>query len=264
MKFSATSSRSVASACRGCDDNRVAGILRRLHSHGRTLAESTVEHQAFACCLRQLTQQATFADVLLKLGIRRMQSSQNASVPFALCIFAQIDQHVGLCDQVQRLLRRVCPAASSDVLLMRAVMHVRGNCDVHHRWIGEVQSIHQRDHSGSRYARCAALLAHHSDPVCAVTQRPQPGDMIGVQMRIDRLDQLQVQLAHQLQVAIDLLQHGIDDQCLTAAATRDQVGVGAGNRLKELAEDRCLPPPVPLVIASLVDWVMNRSTRLIA
>ena len=50
-----------------------AGILRCLHGHGRALAEGTVEQQAFAGCLRQNMQQATGADVFLKLGIRRMQ-----------------------------------------------------------------------------------------------------------------------------------------------------------------------------------------------
>jgi hypothetical protein len=51
--------------------------------------------------------------------------------------------------------------------------------------------------------------------------------------------------------------------CRGAATTRDHVGIGAGNRLEELTEDHRLPPPVKIVVAGLVDQVMNRSTRLI-
>ena len=83
----------------------------------------------------------------------------------------------------------------------------------------------------------ARLLAHDSDALRAIPQRPKPGDMIGVQVRIDRLHQLQVEFAHQLQVAIDLLQHRIDDQRLTATARGEHVGVGAGRRIEELTED---------------------------
>ena len=83
----------------------------------------------------------------------------------------------------------------------------------------------------------AGLLAHHGDAARPVAQRAEAGDVIGVQMRIDRLHQLQVELADELQVAIDLLQHRIDDQRLAAAAGRKQVGVGAGRRVEQLAED---------------------------
>ena len=72
----------------------------------------------------------------------------------------------------------------------------------------------------------ARLLAHHGDAVGAVAQRPEPGDVIGVQVRVDRLDQLQIELAHELQVAIDLLEHRIDDQRLAAAPAGEEVAVG--------------------------------------
>ncbi len=63
----------------------------------------------------------------------------------------------------------------------------------------------------------AGLLAHNGDAARAVAQRAEAGDVVGVQMGVDRLHQLEVKLADKLQVAIDLLQHGIDDQRLTAA-----------------------------------------------
>ena len=82
-----------------------------------------------------------------------------------------------------------------------------------------------------------ALLAHHGDALRPVAQRAQPGDMVGMQMRIDGLDQFQIELAHQLQVAVNLLQHGIDDQCLPAGAAGEQIGIGARNLIEQLTED---------------------------
>ncbi len=81
------------------------------------------------------------------------------------------------------------------------------------------------------------LLAHHRDAMGAVAQRAEPGDVIGVQMGIDRLDQLEVKLAHELQVAIDLFQHRIDDQRLAALPAGEEIGVGAGRAVEELTEN---------------------------
>ena len=50
-----------------------------------------------------------------------------------------------------------------------------------------------------------ALLAHHGDALRAVAQRAEPGDVVGMQMGVDRLDQLEVELVDELQVAVDLL-----------------------------------------------------------
>ena len=61
------------------------------------------------------------------------------------------------------------------------------------------------------------VLAHHRDAMGAVAQRAEAGDVVGVQMGVDRLDQLEVEFADQLQIAIDLLQHRVDDQRLAAA-----------------------------------------------
>ena len=144
-------------ACRG-----ETGILRCLHSHSRTLTEGTVEQQAFASCLRQFMQQASRADVLPQFGVRRMQRSRNAAVSFAFRLFPQIDQHhVGFPDQIQRLPRRVCPTAASDVLLMQALTHVRGNRHVHHLRVGQIEAVHQRDVFLGRFdlqARIVSLL----------------------------------------------------------------------------------------------------------
>ncbi len=66
----------------------------------------------------------------------------------------------------------------------------------------------------------------------AVAQRAQPRDVVGVQMGIDRLDQLEVELADQLQIAVDLLQHRIDDHRLAAGAAGEQIGIGAGDAVE--------------------------------
>ena len=71
------------------------------------------------------------------------------------------------------------------------------------------------------------VLAHHRDAMGAVAQRAEPGDVIGVQMGIDGLDQLEVELADELQIAVDPLQHRIDDQRLAAVPAGDEIGVGA-------------------------------------
>src|SRR6185312_6782724 len=69
----------------------------------------------------------------------------------------------------------------------------------------------------------------------------EPGDVIGMQMCVRGLHQLQIQIANQLQVAVHLFQHRVDDQSLSAAAGSDQIGVGARDWFEQLAEDHdCL------------------------
>jgi hypothetical protein len=56
-----------------------------------------------------------------------------------------------------------------------------------------------------------------------VAQRPKAGDVVGVQVGVHRLNQLQIELFHELQIAIDLLQHRIDDQRLAARSAGEQI-----------------------------------------
>ena len=72
------------------------------------------------------------------------------------------------------------------------------------------------------------LLAHHRDAMGAVAQRAKPRHVVGMQMGIHRLDQPEVELAHELEVAVDPLQYRIDDQRLAAVPAGEQIGVGAG------------------------------------
>ena len=68
--------------------------------------------------------------------------------------------------------------------------------------------------------------------------------MIGVQVRIDGLDQPEVEFVHELEVAVDLLQHGIDDQRLASAPAGQKIGVGARDAVEELAEDHRPASPI--------------------
>jgi len=61
----------------------------------------------------------------------------------------------------------------------------------------------------------------------AVAQRTEPGDVVGVQVGVDGLDQLDVELANELQVTLALVAPRIDDQRLAAAPAGAQIGVGA-------------------------------------
>ena len=81
------------------------------------------------------------------------------------------------------------------------------------------------------------MLAHHRDAMGAVAQRAEPGHVVGVQMGVHGLDQFEVELAHELQIAIDPLQHRIDDQRLAAMPAGEEIGVGAGRAVEKLAED---------------------------
>src|SRR5450759_4998921 len=56
-------------------------------------------------------------------------------------------------------------------------------------------------------------------------------------MGIDRLDQPEIEFAQQLAVAIDLLQHGIEDQRLAAGAACQQIAVGSRNAVEQLTKD---------------------------
>src|SRR5664279_4814052 len=82
----------------------------------------------------------------------------------------------------------------------------------------------------------ACVCSPITDAMGAVAKRTQSGDMVGVQMRVGGLDQLEIELAHELQIAVDFFEHWIDDQRLAAMPTGDEISVGAGNTVEELAE----------------------------
>ncbi len=56
-------------------------------------------------------------------------------------------------------------------------------------------------------------------------------------MAVDDLDEPEIEFAKQPDIALDAPQHGIDDQCLAAGAAGQQIGVGRGFGVEELAKD---------------------------
>ena len=67
--------------------------------------------------------------------------------------------------------------------------------------------------------------------------------MVGVNMGVDGLDQLQIQFIQQSNVMIHLFQNGINDKRLAAGPTGDQVGIGIGDFVKHLSENHAIPFP---------------------
>src|SRR4030095_3374780 len=85
------------------------------------------------------------------------------------------------------------------------------------------------------------LLAHDCDAMGAVAQSAKPSDVVGMQMRISRLDQLQIELPDDLKITINLFQHWINDQRFAAMPASQEISVRARNAVEELAEyHRCL------------------------
>ena len=97
------------------------------------------------------------------------------------------------------------------------------------------------------------LLAHHGDAMRAVAQRAEAGDVVGMQMRVDRLDQLEVELAHELEIAVDLLQHRIDDQRLAAAPAGEQVACRCRKRCRTAGGRSWRPPVLRRLSAPRID-----------
>ncbi len=80
------------------------------------------------------------------------------------------------------------------------------------------------------------VCAHHCLASESLPQEARCGDVIGVCMRIHRVDELEPKLIEELDVAFDLIDHWIDQYGLARVLVRDEVGVGPGFVIKELAK----------------------------
>ncbi len=136
---------------------------------------------------------------------------------------------------------------------------------------GGVEHVHAHTFDGElvafgkphRHHVGLGIFAHHSDAMCAVAQSAEACDVVGMKMRIDGLDQPEVELGDQLQVTVNLLQHRVDDQRFAAAAAGEQVGVRAGDAVEELAENHRLParsPKVTRVICNIL-YITDQSRQ---
>ena len=72
---------------------------------------------------------------------------------------------------------------------------------------------------------------------CPFTERTSPCDVVGVDVCIETVDQLQVQGRDDLQVPLDLLEDSVDEHGLTTLLICQEVGEGTGVGVEELSED---------------------------
>lgn len=63
------------------------------------------------------------------------------------------------------------------------------------------------------------------------------GEVIGVDMGVERIDQLQAELVEFLEVALPGRQHWVDQHRLAGLLAAEQVGIGAGHRFEELPKN---------------------------
>ena len=87
------------------------------------------------------------------------------------------------------------------------------------------------------------LRPHHGDALRAVAERPHAAHVVGVDVGIEDLGERELELVEKGQVALDLLQHRIDDEGFAARARGDEVGVAARADVVELAEEH-RPNPI--------------------
>mmetsp|Transcript_126035 Transcript_126035/g.362528 ORF Transcript_126035/g.362528 Transcript_126035/m.362528 type:complete len:369 (+) Transcript_126035:475-1581(+) len=66
------------------------------------------------------------------------------------------------------------------------------------------------------------------------------GDVVGMTMCVDHISQGQALLAHDGQISVLLLQHGVDKHTLRSLAATQEVGVRGGNWVEQLREDQAV------------------------
>src|ERR1700692_4125243 len=99
-------------------------VLGGLNRHRGPLAEGAVEDDRLAGP-GELVDEAALVDIVLKVGIGRVQRAGNGAGPLPLALLAQIDhRNVRLADETLRLGGGEGPAAARDLLLMQALMDV--------------------------------------------------------------------------------------------------------------------------------------------
>ena len=82
----------------------------------------------------------------------------------------------------------------------------------------------------------AARVCERDPAPQPLAEPPSAGDMVGMDMRLERHHQVQTEFAHQRAVARHLLEDGIDQHRLAALVLGEKVGIGRGLRIEELAE----------------------------
>ena len=86
-------------------------------------------------------------------------------------------------------------------------------------------------------ALCARVFGKQDLAAAALLEQPGRGHVVGVHMRIQGGHEPQAQLAQQGAIALLVFEDSVDDHGLARLAVAEQVGVGGGNGVEELAED---------------------------
>ena len=88
-----------------------------------------------------------------------------------------------------------------------------------------------------RHAIGLGLLAHDSDAAGLVAQLAEAGNVVGVHVRVDRVNEFRAELLNQLQVLRDIFDDRIDQRGFGALAAREQVGIGRAGGIEQLAKN---------------------------
>ena len=86
----------------------------------------------------------------------------------------------------------------------------------------------------------AARRTEGDRAAAALLEKPRPGDVIGVHVRVERRNEFDVELLDQRGVALRLLEDRVDQDRLAAAAIGQQIRVRRRLRIEKLAEDQHL------------------------
>ncbi len=65
--------------------------------------------------------------------------------------------------------------------------------------------------------------------------------MVGVHVRLERIAQREAKLGEELAVPLHVLEHRIDEHRVAGLLVGEEVGVGAGGPVEELAEEHGVP-----------------------
>src|SRR5712671_6034417 len=84
-----------------------------------------------------------------------------------------------------------------------------------------------------------AAIARQRDLAAELAlQHPRAGDVVGMDMGLERPGEAEPELGHQRRVAPHLLKYRIDEHRLAGLAVAEQVGVSRRGRVEQLAEDQ--------------------------
>ncbi len=91
----------------------------------------------------------------------------------------------------------------------------------------------------------AARLGDADPAADAMLEEPRAGDVIGMQVGVERELEVEAELVDQCRVAQRLVEDGVDQHRLAARGIGEQVRVGGGGRIAELAEGEAHAGIVP-------------------